>query len=349
MVWCLQNQEALAALATRAMRAEARLKALEEARHQDSSSTSGSGSPVTRPSSVMESTELPSDPLPPSITCDEPESRFLSSPTIKVRPISLQRRSQFLTSRSLQVHPLAWLDLTTISLTTQSQSQSQSTSTSSSYLSSPGGGNRKGRGGRFSTGGNEKEGRRRHNANGRRRSTNSVAPTDFELEDEDDEEVLIVLDSPMRRKLPPRPASRRSSYLGDDDALNPENSIGNVDDEELSTNGDFDDGENGERGEPVDYIGSLPTFLKTTHNVPLVGVESPRFEGDVEASHELVVVPSFVLDCGTPSPNDENTPHLRPGWSGDEREEERVLSNGLVAEEELTPTPATSSLISMCV
>lgn len=55
-----QNHAALSALATRAMRAEARIKLLEEARAaHDSSSASGSASPVTRPSSIAGSTELP--------------------------------------------------------------------------------------------------------------------------------------------------------------------------------------------------------------------------------------------------------------------------------------------------
>lgn len=168
---------------------------------------------------------------------------------------------------------------------------------------------------------------------------NSVAPADFELEDDDDEEVVIVLDSPLRRKMPPRPVSRRSSFLGDDDALDPEGSVGNVDDEEDSMNGDFDDGENGERAEHVDYIGSLPTFLKTTHPAALVGFESPRSDG--EAPQELVSVPSFVLDCGTPSPHEEKTPQLG-SWSGSEGEE--ATPTGQATTED---TPTASPLISM--
>jgi hypothetical protein len=75
-----QSQEALRALATRAMRAEARIKLLEEARAQDSSSASDSCSPATRPSSIAGSSELPSDPLPLPAAFDESDSVRLDSP-----------------------------------------------------------------------------------------------------------------------------------------------------------------------------------------------------------------------------------------------------------------------------
>lgn len=81
-----QNQEALRALATRAMRAEARIKLLEEARVHDSSSASGSGSPATRPSSIAGSSEMPAEMLPPPISFDENDSSARDSPPgVKVR------------------------------------------------------------------------------------------------------------------------------------------------------------------------------------------------------------------------------------------------------------------------
>lgn len=76
------------------MRAEARIKLLEELRAADSSSASasGSGSPVTRPSSVIETIDLPAESLPLEGTnLDDlvDPVRFPSPPGKKVRAAAI--------------------------------------------------------------------------------------------------------------------------------------------------------------------------------------------------------------------------------------------------------------------
>lgn len=70
----------------RAQRAEARIKVLEEARQQDGSSTSpsGSGSPVTRPASVADISNTSPDPPLLLRASDAADPLHLSSPSGKV-------------------------------------------------------------------------------------------------------------------------------------------------------------------------------------------------------------------------------------------------------------------------
>lgn len=198
------------------------------------------------------------------------------------------------------MHPLAWLDLDSISFNTRPP-----TNTARPALhSTPSGNRRKGNrsSGDFGNSNQRRKNMRRRSSNG---STPYGTPTVPTLEDEEEEEVLILLDSPLRRKSvnPPRDsASRRSSLLGDDFSYERDHqqqqheTSSTVDDDELS-NLDFEEAESrSARGEPTgtsEYIGFLPTFLKpssgnTSRPPSTAGSASPRLgplsvEEDVEA------------------------------------------------------------------
>lgn len=130
-------------------------------------------------------------------------------------------------------------------------------------------------------------------SNGRRRSNHGF-PSPTRFDDEEEEEVLIVLDAPHRRKSLPRASnSRRSSFLGDEFSFDHETSSV-LDEDELSN---LDDDEaRSLRGEPTgtsEYCGYLPAYLKasssTTSRPPSInGSASPRVEPmqDVEEEQE---------------------------------------------------------------
>lgn len=213
-----------------------------------------------------------------------------------------------------QVHPLAWLDLDTVSFNVRPPSN-----TARPAFNSTPSGRRKG--GRAS--GEFKNNRR---TNTRRRSSNGGngsfgTPPGPPVEDEEEEEVLILLDSPLRRKSIPHtnPVSRRSSFLGDDFSFEQHETSSNLDEDELS-NLDFDEAESrSARGEPTgtsEYIGFLPTFLKpgntsrppsvagsaSPHLGPLsvvedlVGEEAAAGEKEEEEEHESEM--SDAVECG---------------------------------------------------
>jgi len=128
----------------------------------------------------------------------------------------------------LQLHPLSWLDLDSISFSTRPLNSSSRPPLTSSHSSNS---NRK-RSGRNSNGGNggNSNGRRQSsngNGNSRRKSSNNAslplspalhlsvpAPREDEAaqtpEEEEEDDLVIVLDAPRRRT--PRAPSRRSSY-----------------------------------------------------------------------------------------------------------------------------------------
>ncbi|KAK4704110.1 hypothetical protein P7C70_g2106, partial [Phenoliferia sp. Uapishka_3] len=286
----VENQEALAALANRAKRAEARLKLLEEARQQDSSSASASGSasPVTRPSSILEGVEIASSRSPA-----DDEARLASPPGVAV-------------------HPLAWLDLDSVTFSThlpQSQSRSH-------FLTSPPIGRNNRRNSRNSSGADSAQfnGHRRRSINGRRRSTNSqsfgtVPPDNLDNHlDEDDDDFVIVLDSPMHKRRPKGP-SRRSSFLQDDEGNFLDQSF---DDDDVS-NVDLDDDSESDDREHLDYTGFLPTFLNTPSS------PSSNDHSTISANSTLESL-SPVQGCvDIPSPLEfawgaSTTPSVLPQW-----------------------------------
>lgn len=117
-----------------------------------------------------------------------------------------------------------------------------------------------------------------------------------------------MMDSPTRRRAP-KMLSRQHSYLGDDDGLGPLDGEG-VEDDELS-NVDFDEMDSDR--EHVDYVGSLPSFLSSPSTI--VASSSPPKSPLLSPSPSpstLIAVPSFTLDCATPSPSEQPHRELAP-------------------------------------
>ncbi|GAA5853443.1 hypothetical protein JCM9279_007239 [Rhodotorula babjevae] len=310
----IENQEALRALAARAMRAEARIKLFEEAAKTQprsspieptSSTPASSAAPSTSASPVVNSALLPVAALTPIF----PEYSGSSSPTSSA-------------------HPLSWLDLDAVSF--QGPRSLHPSSRSPSLLSSPSGGNTKSRNKRQSGGGGG--GGRRTSSNQRRKSSTSpsaapVAPP--ELIDSDDDDVLIVLDAPMRRRSanPLRQTpSRRSSYAPDDEApdggpdgasLVDDDDIPTIDVDEsepLSGGALMGESEDGTR-QHREYIGFLPSRLSPRRVFAVTA--SPTFDAVecsafiVENGNASLSVPSFTLDA-SPEPEDEDEPDSAP-------------------------------------
>ncbi|KAI5475314.1 hypothetical protein MNV49_001616 [Pseudohyphozyma bogoriensis] len=303
----IENQEALAALANRARRAEARLKSLEDARQQDSSSASasGSGSPATRPSSVMESSGSPTERTAIPLLEDSELARF-AAPGVKV-------------------HPLTYLDLETVNFATLPAPHPRTNNLQN------GGGRHRGRSPRLSAG----DSRRRSNnqmGSNRRRSTHFDAPPP---EEDDDDDVEIVLDSPVRQR-PPRMPTRSSSLLDDEGLSADHHHEGRLLDDDEISNVDLDEDREwrpSREHSHSSYIGSLPTILKSPQ--PLPTIQSPLLDSPalVDRSNDSVLsIPSFVLDPASPSPIDETTPEF-----------ERLTSSTNETEDEAaTPQPVHS-------
>lgn len=192
------------------------------------------------------------------------------------------------------------------------------------------------------------------------------------MEEEDEEEILILLDSPIRPQMRASSAtSRRSSLLGDDfggmdshDSATGgiSGSTAYVDDDELSA---FDMDEAYEtrshRGtSETEYIGSLPTFLTpgpgshrsrspslaATHSPLLAPVGVAKDDGAFKL-HERSAsdrysddaidpdtsLPSFILDRATPNDSVEFEQHVHDG---------SPLTSSTVAEAEEGEEPLSS-------
>lgn len=132
--------------------------------------------------------------------------------------------------------------------------------------------------------------------------------------------MLILLDSPLRRKsIPHNPVSRRSSFLGDDFSFENHETSSNLDEDEMS-NLDFEEAESrSARGEPTgtsEYIGFLPTFLKpgsTSRPPSVTGSASPHFgpqsvvedqDGEEAAAGEEEGEMSDAVECVGGGEND---------------------------------------------
>lgn len=117
----------------------------------------------------------------------------------------------------------------------------------------------------------------------------------------------------MRRK-PPRLPSRRSSFQDDDQAPSDDDDVSNV---------DLDD-EGEEEREHLDYTGFLPTFLTTEPAGASSGGSTevpPPLPASPGPTNGFVSIPSFVLDCATPSPHEEVAPRLPPASDNDDDEQ----------------------------
>ncbi|GJN93080.1 hypothetical protein Rhopal_006125-T1 [Rhodotorula paludigena] len=283
----LENQEALRALATRAMRAEARIKLLEESARTPQANEPNAVSPTSQPVSSSSSSAAPS-------------------------------------SRTSPIHPLTWLDLDSVSFTNPRPVHPPR----APYPPSPNQGSQRWRNKRNSYGFGDANGngggggRRRLSAGPRRKSstTPSVAAAPPQEIESEDEEVLIVLDAPVRRPRvhPRQPPSRRSSYIGEDDAIDPEvssfldeeeiPSIDIDDSEPLAGGGVAGESEKGSRLHP-EFVGFLPSFLSpgrapstSTNGSPLFDAVECAAPYDNEADTSVASLPSFTLD---PSPSVE--------------------------------------------
>ncbi|GAA5976200.1 hypothetical protein JCM5350_001379 [Sporobolomyces pararoseus] len=241
----IENQEALRALATRAMRAEARIKLLEETRKSDSSAQA---SPPTNP---IDSSPSPS---PAAVSPSAPRPMELpSNVSVETSWRSFGEGDSSVGGPGSGLHPLSWLDLDSISFSTRPLNSSTSASSrpplNQSHSSSSNNRKRAGRNSHGNGNGNGNGRRQSGNHNGRRKSSNNnnnplspslhlsvPSPTtdsapsspnrrsgneEDEREEEDEEDIVIVLNSSSRRSV--RSPSRRSSYaastVGADESL----------------------------------------------------------------------------------------------------------------------------------
>ncbi|BGP34754.1 hypothetical protein JCM10296v2_006576 [Rhodotorula toruloides] len=284
----LDSQEALKALATRAMRAEARIKLLEEAVSRATNGPSADhvdAPPPSLPSPAGSSPVVPAAAAVPNGLAvpgaGETEEAAAGSPPGR------------------GVHPLAWLDLDAVSF---SNPRPLGPPRSPHFLPSPKSSNNRRRNSRQSYQPNEPNGIGRRRSNGKRKTiapspTLAIPPATADSLSDDDDDVVIVLDAPLRHRPIPRCSpSRRSSYVGDDEALDQDGS--SLLDEDEIPNIDIDEGEpiaggavvgeseDGLRLHP-EYIGFLPSYLS---HIPFG--TSPALLANGHASS----VPSFVLD-----------------------------------------------------
>ncbi|GAA5900888.1 uncharacterized protein JCM6883_004686 [Sporobolomyces salmoneus] len=231
----VENQEALRALATRAMRAEARIKLLEETRKSDLAQSSP-------PTTAVDSSLSPS-PAAASPAVPKPLDLPWNS------SVSIDSQNTVNSGSGAGLHPLSWLDLDSVSFSTRPLNSSSSSRPPLSTSNSSTSNNRKQRSGRNSNGISNGNGRRQSGGHsGRRKSNNQsnplspslhlsvpstsndpISPTtngrhvaEEEEEDEDEEEIVFVLRASSRK--PHRSPSRRSSYAastfgGDESSL----------------------------------------------------------------------------------------------------------------------------------
>ncbi|GAA5942929.1 uncharacterized protein JCM15063_006161 [Sporobolomyces koalae] len=292
-----ETQEALRALATRAMRAEARLALLEGARKAESSSlqskTRSDVSPVQSPSSASPVNPGPVD-LPP-----EERSRSAGNEVLEI-------------GNRAQVHPLTWLDLDSLSFASRPSNPLRPALNTSQSSSSHSGRRRAGRNSHGSGNGRRHSG----NTNGRRKASNTQllspslhisVPSEDDIgsfsvnrreqeEDDEEDDLVIVLNAPRRSV---HTVSRRSSFApsnaGGDDSVGivngsaTEDASSCIDEDDIPTvdldpdristsqldmlslersstqtrvpNGASFEAEEHE-GEHVEYVGFLPGFLR---------------------------------------------------------------------------------------
>ncbi|GAA6060328.1 hypothetical protein JCM10212_000425 [Sporobolomyces blumeae] len=264
-----ENQEALKALAARAMRAEARIKLLEDARKAAASESSPSPSPAA--ASPVAAQEMA---LPNGSSANEGGG---GSEDLKLAPIAPGQG----------VHPLAWLDLDSVSFSTRPLNPTRPPMPGSTPSSS----GRK-RSGRNSHGSSSNDHRRRQQggggggggggSGGRRRSSNTPSPypppspslhlsgfpmTTATEADEglltggEEDDIVIVLDAPRRKTSGP---SRRDSY-----ALSIRQSTGG----------------GGEGGGDEDVSGDVSLFVDEDEFNPV------EFDSDPNQGHDRLGVP----------------------------------------------------------
>lgn len=297
-----ENQEALKALAARAMRAEARIKLYETAAGR--SEAAEEPSPIRAEPINGASTPFEGSP-PTQAAAAPPRNETADEEAVVDDSIKIERSTTIETLPTLQLngsasadelsessldkptHPLAWLDLDAISFGNSRPLRQTGTSPTQS---SPRLAASRRRNGRSSLPAGESS-RRRPNGGLRRKSALNVqAPPAAEAELSDDEEIVIVLDAPLRRRpIPTVLPSRRSSFMDDDGIERDGNSV--YDDEDVPLI-DMDDGAEplagglvvGEVGEDVHehpaYIGFLPSYLSGSRVPPPTANPLPTKVGE---------------------------------------------------------------------
>ncbi|GAA5873853.1 hypothetical protein JCM3774_000702 [Rhodotorula dairenensis] len=281
-----ESQEALKALAARAMRAEARIRLFEatsgrsepaeeapvvRAESRAGASTPSNGSPSVRAANTSTDEVTNED----ATAADVP-------PTVEILPKLQLNGSTSADDFSESppdkpIHPLAWLDLDAVSFGNNRPLRQADAAPSQNSPRLAASRRRNGR----SSHPTGETGRRRPTAGQRRKSAlNNQGPPAAEAELSDDEEVVIVLDAPLRRR-PPIPhiiPSRRSSYVDDDGLERDGNSVCGDDDDVPPI--DIDDGAEplaggiviGEGDEDTHehpaYIGFLPAYLSGPRPTP---------------------------------------------------------------------------------
>ncbi len=278
-----ENQAALRALATRAQRAEARIKLLEDARYaaqaeSSAASASGSASPMIKPSNASD--------------CGE-----------GIAPLGLKGSSDQASregSPPRQGHPLSWLDLDAVSFPAPQPISPRKTDRPSMLSASsfaPRGG-KAGRGGRNNPYGGRPSGKANRRWSQGPASVDDAAAVPVE----DDDEVEIVLASSVSGRKPP---GRKGSWR--DDELQPELSD---DPDQLASSAHESSFEVQEDGVEFEgeggLIGSLPGFLavagsNSAKHSPLLTAEPDQLDDNLSTAGTTQAsgLPSFSLD--TPS------------------------------------------------
>ncbi|GAA5992224.1 hypothetical protein JCM10908_001827 [Rhodotorula pacifica] len=319
-----ESQDALKALAARAMRAEARIKLFEATAGRNEGAEEAPASRVE----TRNGTSTPSDGSPPmraasavpkDSAADEPPAAHLPKSTDILPKLQLNgSTSADELSESppdKPTHPLAWLDLDAVSFGNSRPLRQTSPSLAQSSPRLAASRRRNGRASHSAVEAN----RRRPNPGPRRKSALNVqAPPAAEAEMSDDEEIVIVLDAPLRRRPVPRVIpSRRSSFVDDDGLDRDGNSICDdedvpvidIDDNAESLAGGIvvGDGEEGIHEHPA-YIGFLPAYLTGSRSTPTAAILPTKSLTDatsLEVEHaelESTVSPSEPLGSPLPPP-----------------------------------------------
>lgn len=198
---------------------------------------------------------------------------------------------------------------------------------------------------------------RRAPPNLRRRSTNTgYATNGLPNEDSEEEDILIVLDSPLRRKA--SSAAIVGSPIQEMDVL-PSPLLGELEEYGIVLGGE-EDAEPGngsaelleggaEEARGSNFIGTLPTFLRESSaptGLPAVtdGKEGNDSDEEVVKGDSLVTLPSFILDVATPSPSSSSDPYPRPFFPSPPLLESNTSATQEAGGEIISPVPRPAGL-----
>ena len=280
-----ENQAALRALATRAQRAEARIKLLEDARYaaqaeSSAASASGSASPLIKPSNSSDC----GDAITPLVLKGSPDQASRDNSNSPPR----------------EGHPLSWLDLDAVSFPAPqpiSPRKHDRPSMLSASSFAP-------RGGKGARGGRMSQSNGRPNGKANRRWSQGLTSMDDSVvlpADEDDDVEIVLASSVTGRKPPGRKCSWREDDLQPELSDDPDQAASSTHESSWEAQEDGVDFE-GEGG----LIGSLPGFLAVAgsncaKHSPLLTAEPDQLDDNLSTAGTAQAsgLPSFSLD--TPS------------------------------------------------